>query len=483
MKAIKVRYILKGRNFEASKRINKELVLAEISGGFCEMTNNKRKYSKFQLSLECSILPNNFGLAENNYKYDEVTFNKYSKSNRNVKTKIGLLQTALNDIESHYAIRNEQPTVKEFKAELLIKLKRTQRTIKENVYILSFLEQKIIEFKANINSNLKNEIDENTIKSYVTLSKYIVKYQTVRKTDLTFDNFDVNVYWDFWDVQDEILRGVISIPKVEGQRKQKIQSYGFLVNSVVKYQKTFKRVLAMAKKDKIEIAIDLTDNNLVLKETVNSKDIYINQNQLQKIIEYKPLSNDITDARDYTIIASLCGMRYESMNDAYGVAIEVFNESKYNFKYIHSRQNKTETECIIPLFKPVLDVIDAYKGEFPKFKDNATVNSNLKELFKLCGVKATATITYNTYKSGVIVENKTVNEIVSSHDLRKSFATNLFLMQVAQTQIDNVTHPDKKPVNAMANVYNKASMLDKAKMFVDEVNRVNQLKESNIYCF
>ena len=39
--------------------------------------------------------------------------------------------------------------------------------------------------------------------------------------------------------------------------------------------------------------------------------------------------------------------------------------------------------------------------------------------------------------------------------------------------IDSITHPDKAPTNPMALIYNRADMLDKAKMFVDEINKID----------
>lgn len=485
MQAIKVRYLLNDSKFKKENEIKKQLVYAEISGAFCRYIGAKRIYDKFQVSLEANILPKDFGIVNknNNYVFDEAIFNKYSLSNKNVKTKIGLLQLALNEVESYFTINDIEPSAAEFKTELFIKLKRTKRKIKRTVTILEFLTEKIKEFKSNIGSGEKNEIKNNTIKSYVTLSKYIVKYQTVKNVILTFSNFTEITYKDFWIVQDKILRGNISIPKLEGERKQKIQSYGFLINGIVKYQKTFIAVLGMAKKANIEIAIDTTNENLVLKETENSKDIYINEIELQKILDYKPLSKEVQTAKDYTILSSMSGMRFESMTDAYGVEIETFKEGIHNFHYIHSKQNKTQTECIIPLFKPALEILETYNNCFPKFSDNATVNEGLKVLFDLAGVKASAVLTLNTFRGGVLKEKTTVNEIISTHDLRKSFATNLFLKKVSQNQIDNVTHPDKQPDKKMSKVYNKAGLLDLAILFVDEVQRVNKIKQSKLYTF
>lgn len=50
---------------------------------------------------------------------------------------------------------------------------------------------------------------------------------------------------------------------------------------------------------------------------------------------------------------------------------------------------------------------------------------------------------------------------------------------MSSVAIDNMTHPDATPKNRMAKIYNKATMLDKAKMFVDEINKIN----SDAYTF
>lgn len=483
MKKPIINYVLEAKSKIASNRLKDELITAIIHAGFYENKDGKINYNRFKISLDARIKPKNFGLEKNNFKYDNNVFDNYSKSNAGVKTKMNQLENKIDALYSNYELNAVVPTAPQFKNDLLIQLDRKKREVKTTVTILAYLLEKIQEFKNNIGSGEKNEIKNNTIKSYVTLSKYIVKYQTVKNVVLTFSNFTEIVYRDFWIVQDEILKGNISIPKLEGERKQKIQSHGFLINGIVKYQKTFMAVLVMAKKAKIEIAIDTTDINLVLKETENSKDIYITEIQLEKILDYQPLSKEVQTAKDYTILSAMTGMRFESMTDACGVEIETFKEGNHNFHYILSKQNKTQTECIIPLFQPALEILATYKNCFPKFSDNATVNEGLKVLFDLAGVKASAVLTLNTFRGGVLKENTTVNEIISTHDLRKSFATNLFLKKVSQNQIDNVTHPDKQPDKKMSKVYNKAGMLDLAILFVDEVQRVNKIKQSKLYTF
>ena len=250
-----------------------------------------------------------------------------------------------------------------------------------------------------------------------------------------------------------------------------------------KYQKTLIKVLRDAKKSGIEIQLDLDDNNLVLEEKPNSKDFYLDEVNLTKIINAKVTSNELIQAKDYVVLSSLLGMRYESMEDGYGSPIKKFKEPKYEFLYINSRQIKTGTEVIIPLMNPVVEVLKRHKNQFPKFASNQEINRWIKELFSMLKITSIEKVIYYTYKLGVIPEEKPISEIISTHDFRKTFYSNLLLMNVEERFIDSVTHPDKAKPNAMGGVYDRTKMLDKAKQFYNEINRVNKTKKSKIYTF
>ena len=79
---------------------------------------------------------------------------------------------------------------------------------------------------------------------------------------------------------------------------------------------------------------------------------------------------------------------------------------------------------------------------------------------------------------GTVIQTRDLNEVISSHDLRKTFYTNLLQKNVPIGVIESMTHPQRK-LTAMSKYYNKLSLLDKAKTFVDEINKIN----SSIYYF
>jgi hypothetical protein len=483
MKKPVINYVLESKAKNPNERTKPELITAMVHAGFVTQIDSQIKYDRFKVSLETTIKPKNFGLIKDNFRFNEDIFINFSRQNKGVKTAMQIFETKVDELYSNYSINDIQPTANQFKTDLLIQLGRKQRKQKKTFTILAYLNDKISLFESLKGSGRKDEIDENSIKVYRTLKAYLERYKLVKQIQLTFENFDESTYWDFWNVQDEILRGKISIPKKVGERKIAVQENGFLMSSINKYQKTLMRLLRLAIADGISVNLNVNNTNLIVTKSPASKDIYVSESDLVKICDYEPATNEMQLAKDYLVLASLTGMRYESMEVANLEQIETYKDTSYNFSYIHSKQNKTETECYIPLFFPAMEVLNRYGNKFPVFPANQIVNENIKTLFKLAGINAMQTITNVTYKSGVIVESKPANEVITTHDCRKAFITNLFLAGGTENIVMGVTHPDRKPMHAMAGVYNKSTLLDKAKQFYDEVNRINQTKPSELYKF
>lgn len=477
MKSVDIRYHLKTKSPmpPASQRTKKEPVYAEFSGGFFYIVDGKKIYKKFKYSLQCKILPQHFGLFDDKgtVKFDIEIFKKFSKLNMLVKTKMNLLEAASNKCEVHFTTMQHTPTAEEFQRELLTRLGKKDREEAKTYTILPYLKKKIEYFKSIKGSGRKDELEDETIKVYGTLAGYIENYENVKNYKLTFENFNEAKYWDFWTVADEIVLGKIIPPERDGHRRQSIKPTGLMMSSVRKYQKTFMRVLKMANtKDKIKVTLDYSDANLILEDKPSAKDIFINDENLKTVTEYIASDYELQLAKDYIIIASLTGMRFQSMDEANIAEISVCNEMGYNFKYIHSIQEKTKTQCFIPLFEPVREIIERRGGKFPVVPNNATSNKLFKKLFAEAGITATATLVKHTYSQGIVTEQKQINEIVSSHDFRKTFYTILSQMGLPQHVIEYVTHPDKVSTT-MAGYYDKRTMMHKAQTFVDEFNKLS----------
>lgn len=479
MKNIKTRYYLEPKATKVEDRIKPELIMAEINYGYATITpKGQKRYKPTRFSLQVNIKPSSFGKPETNFKFDEGIFKKSTKNNATVKNRMLNFETALSEIASTHIITNTMPTPKELNESLSEKLRPDiVKAPKESV--LSYLYRKIEKEKNDSGKSKKTSKGLNTIKTYVTVSHLIENYELATNTKLMFEALDSVKYWHIWDVLDDILKGVIEVNNPNQPKKQRKQTDGYLVTSIRKYQKALITTLRQANKDGFKMPLDLSDADLILNDVEASKDFYIEVDELKKVISTDvSFDPDLQSAKDYLIVACSTGLRYESMEDLRHLSIEHYSDDKYNFRYIHSKYNKTKTEVYIPLLKPVIQLLES-SNKLPIVTDNASANKNLKKLFEYVGIKRKVKLTKVTYRNGTITSTEPISNLISTHDCKGTFYSNLYQLGVSETVIDNITHPDRKPKNAMAKIYNKTTMLAKAKMFVDEIKKV----KSDVYTF
>ncbi|MFD1293460.1 hypothetical protein ACFQ5N_06390 [Lutibacter holmesii] len=480
-----IRYYLQNQNKQTvDQRIRREPIMVEINYGYVGLDGIGNKRAKpFRIALNASIEPVKFGKATENFKFDKEVFKKATRNNASIRTKMGRLQENIDLLVDRYVLSGIIPTPSEFKHDLLIELGRVKRKVLGEHKILDYLYSKIKKSEEESNMGKRSSIAPNTIKTYRTVSHLIENYQIATSSVITFENFGVKQYWEFWDVMDDILKDKIQINNPKQPRKQRKQDYGYLKTTLRKYQTTFVKTLKDAKEDSelnADFLLNVYDKNIILEKEEASKDVYVTEDEIKVIIKYDAGDDeDLQMAKEYMIIGSLTGMRFESMKDSKEAKVQVYNEGGYNFKYIHSKQNKTKTEIYIPLLEPVLNILEKYNNTLPAYGANPTINKHIKILFKKLKFDRSEDEVLRTYRSGEIRMKKPLHELITTHDCKKTFYTNLYNKQVNPTAIDNMTHPEATQKNRMAKIYNKANMLDKAKMFVDEINKI----ESSIYKF
>lgn len=479
MKNIKKRYYLEPKATKVEDRIKPELIMAEINYGYATITpKGQKRHKPTRFSLQVSIKPSSFGKPETNFKFDEEIFKKATKNNATVKNRMLNFETALSEIESAHVLARTTPTPQQLKESLIEKLRPdVVKAPKESV--LSYLYRKIEKEKSDSGKSKKTSKGLNTIKTYITVSHLIENYELATDTKLMFEALDNDKYWHIWDILDDILKGKIEVNNPNQPKKQRKQLDGYLVTSIRKYQKALITTLRQASKDGFKIPLDLSDADLILNDVEASKDFYVEVDELKKVIltdvTFDPV---LQSAKDYLIVACLTGLRFESMEELHGLNIEHYSDDKYDFKYIHSKYNKTKTEVYIPLLKPVIRLLEL-SNKLPEVTDNASTNKNLKKLFEHLEIIRKVKLTKVTYRNGTITSTEPISALISTHDCKGTFYSNLYQLGVSETVIDNITHPDRKPKNSMARVYNKTTMLEKAKMFVDELKKI----DSEIYTF
>ncbi len=472
MKQPRVRYFLEPNPDRFGYRNRKELVMAEVNAGFIQVVNGQRKYSRFKMSLEERIEPDNFGFEKDNFKFNRFVIDAYSNRTKNnsLLLKMNRFESDVILVYNYFLANQEQPSPEHFKQELLTRMGRAKR-------------YKTFEIKPTLREAIARVIDEedkmlisasdkkraNTIKTYNTLLHYIERYEHVTNKTLELDHFDKDTYLHFWKIQNDIVKGLIPC-EIEGQRKVAITNYGLLSSSAHKYQNIMKTLI---RRTGFKVPLDFNDKGLIARKNSNRKDLYLTIEELEKINGYKTSDSKIELAREYVILASTMGMRFESMAEAFDKMVETDGG---NFFYIHSKQNKTNTEAFIPLFKPSLDILRKHNKRFPKFPDNSTMNELVKALLKELGIDRKEKLTIIPYLDKPIIEEEPIYNLISTHDFRKTFYTNLSLLNVPESTIDLVTHPSKS-IAKMSQTYNKSTLLDRARKFYNET-KVKCEKES-----
>ncbi|PZX94927.1 hypothetical protein DOS84_05095 [Flavobacterium aquariorum] len=466
MKALTYRYKLKARSKHLDKRISPELVLAEISGAFANNVDGIVKYKKFQYSLEVSVLPKYFGILRekrgvNNFVYDPATVKANEKYNKLLRNKIADFESDIETAATHF--KNQEPTADEVKNYLLFISGREKRKPVETFAVINFLNNHITHLENLIGSNRKDEVKDTTINSYRNLVPIIKRYQEAKNIKLTFEKLNEELYREIWEVVNDIRTGKVKIESYKQNAKK-----SFATNTLKAYQTYFIQLCKIVKKQGISIPLDLTDTNLINATEKNKSDkteAFLKEDDLLKIIDYVPTTEYLELAKKYILIASQTGMRLQSMQEAKDRNIQICNENENTFYFIHTVQAKTNTECYTPLFSTALKIIQKNGNAFPDFSNIAlaNLNINIRKVLK-----------------SVEIEN---SHFFSTHNLRSSFVSNLSLLRLSEKVISSVTHPGKKNTSSSLHIYDRRDMLDKAKMFVEEVNWINKIKSSKLYRF
>lgn len=131
---------------------------------------------------------------------------------------------------------------------------------------------------------------------------------------------------------------------------------------------------------------------------------------------------------------------------------------------------KTETEIICPILKPLQQIFDKNKGKPPRKVALHKLNSYLRELAMRSKLDEKVT-TYHTDSNGKKKSvKKKLHEFISSHTGRRSFITNLinFIPIPILTKITGHKLQDKNIIFA----YNKMTLLENAAIFYNQLPRI-----------
>ena len=115
--------------------------------------------------------------------------------------------------------------------------------------------------------------------------------------------------------------------------------------------------------------------------------VYLNFDEINKIIEINDLVNYLDNARDWLIIICYTGQRVSDfMNFTKSmIRIEKDNKGK-EINFIEFTQKKTKQNIALPLHPEVIKILNKRNGEFPRQISDVKYNSYIKIIVEKAGI-------------------------------------------------------------------------------------------------
>ncbi len=167
----------------------------------------------------------------------------------------------------------------------------------------------------------------------------------------------------------------------------------------------------------------------VMQDEVDN--IYLNREELARIEELN-LAHlpQLEEARDLFLLGCWTGLRISDFK-------RIQHKHIRDGRFIAIRTQKTDDEVEIPLHPTAKAILEKYDFELPQMADQ-TLNYRIKEVGQFAGIDNSMDVTkVKGRKESVKRVQKC--DLISSHTARRSFATNLYLMEVPSETIKKVT--------------------------------------------
>lgn len=200
---------------------------------------------------------------------------------------------------------------------------------------------------------------------------------------------------------------------------------GYKLNTIGKHIKNLKAAInALPMAQRINCEFVQPKKCVKLAEDVDN--IYLNEDELNKIASIETTTPYIEKVRDQFILLAWTGCRYSDLPKLNKSNIHTMSNGGQCFKL---EQKKTNTKVVIPILPPAQTILEKYNYEVPKPMSNQPFNRFLKEVAKLAGLNDDVEITHTASNNGKverITQRFSKWECVTAHTARRSFATNMY---------------------------------------------------------
>ncbi|HCK04750.1 MAG TPA: hypothetical protein DHV86_08360, partial [Methylophilaceae bacterium] len=162
--------------------------------------------------------------------------------------------------------------------------------------------------------------------------------------------------------------------------------------------------------------------------------VIISESEFQKIKSFTPKSNRDVNAKKWMLIGLCIGQR---VSDLLKLTKSNVRKSKDGNVYIDITQQKGEKSITVPIKdSEIIDIID---NDFPHKISFQKFNDYMKEICKDCGIDQETTGYLKNENNRLELKTGPKWMFISSHDFRRSFATNFFHKGVPVPVLMNIT--------------------------------------------
>lgn len=422
-------------NFQLkSEKSARKPVLAYINFGYKEidLLTRKAKYKPIILKTRIKLLTE---------EWDE---RKKAPIHSDTALEMDRIRETIEDIYKVLTLKKKNFTYYDFQAEIDSAFggSREVREVISKVQITEFIREHILK---------SNTLKKTSKSSYSTLCSYIEDFEKRLGKTVQSHEIDETMWLEFMDLV-----------------REKVKT----INAVWAMQKVFTTVLhEIARKYKIKVfdpGKELNPRDRVQAETADK--IYLNMDQIEQIMKTDPDEERLENVKFIFMILLFTGCRE---SDVYKIKPELSHIANgEKFSYVRYFAQKTETEILVPILKPLQKMFDKNKGNPPRKISQQRFNQWVKELIMKCKMKADVTTTYTNSQGTKQSVTKKLYEFVTSHTGRRSFITNLinFIPLPTLTKITGHKLEDKNIVFA----YNKMTLLENATLFRKLVRRAKE---------
>ncbi len=245
--------------------------------------------------------------------------------------------------------------------------------------------------------------NRNTKKKLITTQKKILKYEDSLKRKIlieTIDNVELNNF------------------------KKHLTKLCYNQNTILV---DFTNIKTICRHAKTALSVNEEIFNWSLKKERISI-VYLNFDEINKIIEINDLVNYLDNSRDWLIISCYTGQRVSDFMSFTKSMIRIEKDNKgKEITFIEFTQKKTKQNIALPLHPEVIKILKKRNGEFPRPISDVKYNKYIKIIVKKAGI--TEEIIGSKIDKDINRKVKKAYpkyELITSHIGRRSFATNFY---------------------------------------------------------